>query len=200
MRYSPIGTGLHRSLVARPVRHRAPDDVRLAVPLGDVVPVPASGSWRSVPASRTGDDPRSSSARSRFCRGTDLLRVGAAARHPRQGAGVEPAAAAVLVPHAVPARGARRRRDRAVGRAVRRVGRARPRCARRRRAVEVPALDVPARADPALEARWSKDHVRPRSRGPRARATRQHGSSPSGSCSPRSPRSRSSGSTRPRAT
>ena len=46
-----------------------------------------------------------------------VLRVGAAARRLRQGAGVEPAAAAVLVPDAVPARGARCRRDRALGRA-----------------------------------------------------------------------------------
>ena len=82
-------------------------------------------------------------------RGHRVLRLGAAPRHLRQGSGVEPAAAAVLVPHALSARRAGCRRDRALGGTVLRVGVA-----------------------------WSKatrDATAERRRGRRARARRGHG-------------------------
>ena len=77
-----------------------------------------------------------------------VLRVGAAPRHPRQGAGVEPAPAAVLVPHALSARRARCRRDRALGGTVLRVGACGS--ARRSRRIDgaaTPRVDAKTRAE-----------------------------------------------------
>ena len=76
-----------------------------------------------------------------------LLQLGRAARAPGQGAGLEPAAAPVLVPHAVPARGAGRRRAGAARRPRRRRGWSRGRRNRRSPPASPPADDDRPRYD-----------------------------------------------------
>ena len=156
MRYEPVGTGYTDPWLLGRLGIRLPawfdwlfiSEMWFLFPLA-MIAIGAGIAYRRRADARRRRHP----ARGRV----GVLRVGAAARRVREGAGVEPAPVAVLVRDALPARGTGCRRGRAVGGHAGGVGRVRARARRSRRHSR---SGTTAREKPETRARSRRETTR----------------------------------------